>query len=169
MSGSHAVAVLLEDRLATLTRAVGLIRRRNLPVQSLSVGPTGTPGLSRLTLMINSDSGTADRAAQHLQKVVGVRAAIAFNPGQGVARELALVKVRAPRARYAELLDMAQLYHASVIDDASEAVILELSGTEPFVLSAIRALERFEVIEVARSGTVALESGPDLQSGIRHD
>ena len=119
--------------------------------------------------MIDSDSSTADRAAQHLQKVVGVRAAIAFNPGQGVARELALVKVRAPRARYAELLDMAQLYHASVIDDASEAVILELSGTEPFVLSAIRALERFEIIEVARSGTVALESGTDLQSGIRHD
>ena len=119
--------------------------------------------------MIDSDSGPADRAAQHLQKVVGVRAAVAFAPGQGVARELALVKVRAPRARYAELLDIAQLYHASVIDDASEAVILELSGTEPFVLSAIRALERFEIIEVARSGTVALESGPDLQSGIRHD
>ena len=78
VSGSHAVAVLLEDRLATLTRAVGLIRRRNLPVQSLSVGPTGTPGLSRLTLMIDSDSSTADRAAQHLQKVVGVRAAVAF-------------------------------------------------------------------------------------------
>jgi acetolactate synthase I/III small subunit len=166
VSTSHAVAVLLEDRLVTLTRAVGLIRRRNLPVHSLSVGPTGTPGLSRLTLMINSDTDTADRAVQHLQKVVGVRAAVAFAPSQGVARELALVKVRAPQTRYAELLDIAQLYHASVIDDAAEAVILELSGTEPFVLSALRALERFEIIEVARSGTVALESGTDLQSGI---
>ena len=119
--------------------------------------------------MIDSDSGTADRAAQQLQKVVGVRAPVAFAPSQGVARELALVKVRAPHTRYAELLDIAQLYHASILDDASEAVILELSGTEPFVLSALRALERFEIIEVARSGTVALESGTDLQSGINHD
>jgi acetolactate synthase-1/3 small subunit len=116
--------------------------------------------------MIDSDSRTADRAAQHLQKVVGVRAAVAFAPGQGVARELALVKVRAPHAHSAELLDIAQLYHASVLDETPEAVILELSGTEPFVLSALRALERFEIIEVARSGTVALESGTDLQSGI---
>jgi acetolactate synthase-1/3 small subunit len=115
--------------------------------------------------MINSDSTTADRAVQHLQKVVGVRAAVAFSPSQGVTRELALVKLRAPHERCAELLDIAQLYHASIIDDSAEAVILELSGSEAFVLSGLRALERFEIVEIARSGTVALESGSDLQTG----
>jgi acetolactate synthase-1/3 small subunit len=165
MSTSQAVSVLIEDRLITLNRAVGLIRRRHLPVRSLAVGPTDTPGLSRLTIMIHSDTATADRAAQQLQKLVGVRAATAFPARDGVARELALVKVRAPHERYAELLDVVQLYHASVVDDSPDATIVELSGSEAFVLSCIRALERFDVVEVARSGTIALGTGNDLQSG----
>ena len=115
--------------------------------------------------MMNADTATADRAVQHLQKMIGVRAAVAFPSRDGVTRELALVKVRAPHARYAELLDVVQLYNATVIDESAEAMIVELSGSEAFVLSCIRALERFEIIEVARSGTVALGSGNDLQSG----
>ena len=158
MTGQRAVTVLLEDRLITFTRAVGLLRRRNLPVRSIAVGPTVTPGVSRLTVMIQSDEATANRAVQHLQKVVGVREAAAFPTRDGVARELALVKVRASGERYAELLDVIQLYHASVVDDHPEAVIVELTGSEAFVLSCIRALERFEILEVARSGAVALAS-----------
>jgi len=165
MTVARAVSVLLEDRWITLNRAVGLIRRRNLPVHSLAVGPTATPGLSRLTIMMHSDTATADRAVQHLQKVVGVRAAVAFPAGEGVVRELALVKVRAPHERYGELLDVVQLYNASVVDDSADAMIVELSGSEAFVLSCIRALERFGVVEVARSGTIALGSGNDIQSG----
>jgi acetolactate synthase-1/3 small subunit len=165
MTVARAVSVLLEDRWITLNRAVGLIRRRNFPVHSLAVGPTATPGLSRLTIMIHSDTATADRAVQHLQKVVGVRAAVAFPAGEGVLRELALVKVRAPHERYGELLDVVQLYNASVVDDSADAMIVELSGSEAFVLSCIRALERFGVVEVARSGTIALGSGNDIQSG----
>jgi acetolactate synthase-1/3 small subunit len=158
MTSQRAVTVLLEDHLITFTRAVGLLRRRNLPVRSIAVGPTVTPGVSRLTVMIQSDEATADRAVQHLQKVVGVREAAAFPTRDGVARELALVKVRASGDRYAELLDVIQLYHASVVDDHPEAVIVELTGSEAFVLSCIRALERFEILEVARSGAVALAS-----------
>jgi acetolactate synthase-1/3 small subunit len=157
----RAVTVLLEDRLITFNRAVGLIRRRNLPVRSIAVGPTVTPGVSRLTIMIHSDEATADRAVQHLQKVVGVREAAAFPARDGVTRELALVKVRAAGERYGELLDVVQLYHASVVDDNPDATIVELTGSEAFVLSCIRALERFEIPEVARSGAVALEAGSE--------
>jgi len=164
MSGGQAVSVLLEDRLITLNRAVGLIRRRNLPVRSLAIGPTATPGLSRLTIMMQSDIATAERAVQHLQKMIGVRAAIAFPTLDGVTRELALVKVRAPHHRYAELLDVVQLYNASVLDDSNDGLIVELSGSEAFVLSCLRALERFEVVEVARSGTIALGTANNLQS-----
>ena len=164
MSGAQAVSVLLEDRLITLNRAVGLIRRRNLPVRSLAIGPTATPGLSRLTIMMQSDIATAERAVQHLQKMIGVRAAIAFPTLDGVTRELALVKVRAPHHRYAELLDVIQLYNASVLDDSTDGLIVEVSGSEAFVLSCLRALERFEVVEVARSGTIALGTANNLQS-----
>jgi acetolactate synthase-1/3 small subunit len=164
VTASQAVSVLLEDHLITLNRAVGLIRRRNLPITSLAVGPTITPGLSRLTIMLKSDAATAERAVQHLQKMIGVRGAVAFPSSDGVTRELALVKVRAPHERYGELLDVVQLYNAVVVDDAAEGLIVELSGTEAFVLSCIRALERFEVVEVARSGTVALGTANNLQS-----
>jgi len=156
MSATHALTVLLEDRLITFTRAVGLLRRRNLPVRSIAVGPTATPGVSRLTIMMHSDEATAGRAVQHLQKLIGVREAAAFPARDGVARELALVKVRASAERYGELLDVVQLYHAAIIDDAPDATIVELTGSEAFVLSGLRALERFDVVEVARTGTVAL-------------
>jgi acetolactate synthase I/III small subunit len=109
--------------------------------------------------MIQSDETAADRAVKHLQKMVGVREATAFAAQDGVARELALVKVRAPAERYGELLDVVQLYHAAVVDDSPDAMIVELTGSEAFVLSCIRALERFEILEVARSGAVALEAG----------
>jgi acetolactate synthase-1/3 small subunit len=165
MKEAQAVSVLLEDRLITFNRAVGLIRRRNLPVRSLAIGPTATPGLSRLTIMMQSDNATAERAVQQLQKMIGVRAAIAFPSLSGVARELALVKVRASHDRYAELLDVVQLYNGLVIDDAADGLIVELSGSEAFVLSCLRALERFEVVEVARSGTIALASANNLQNG----
>ena len=115
--------------------------------------------------MMQSDSATANRAVQHLQKVVGVHSAVAFPAGDGVTRELALVKVRASPERSAELLDVVQLYNASVVDDSPDALIVELSGSEAFVLSCIRAFERFGVVEIARSGTVALGSRIDLYSG----
>jgi acetolactate synthase-1/3 small subunit len=96
--------------------------------------------------------------------MIGVHAAIAF-PGQdGVMRELALVKVRAPHERYGELLDVVQLYNAAVVDDSADGLIVELTGSEAFVTSGIRALERFELVEVARSGTIALGTANNLQS-----
>jgi acetolactate synthase I/III small subunit len=176
MSVAQAVVVLLEDHLITLNRVVGLIRRRNFPVRSLSVGPTGTAGVSRLTIMMQADEGAAERAVQHLRKVVGVHAAAVVPQGDAIARELALVKLRPSAEQYAELLDVAQLYRATLVDESLEAVVLELTGSEAFVLSCLRALERFEIVEVARSGAVAMDGGavelrfgtqPQLEAGAR--
>ena len=176
MSVPQAVAVLLEDRLITLNRVVGLIRRRNFPAHSLSVGPTATPGVSRLTLMMQSDEAAAERAVQHLQKVVGVHDAAVIPQGDALARELALVKLRPSAEQYAELLDVVQLYRATVVDESADTVVVELTGSEAFVLSCLRALERFEIVDLARSGAVAMESGaadprlgahPQLEAGAR--
>jgi acetolactate synthase I/III small subunit len=176
MIAAQAVVVLVEDHLITLNRVVGLIRRRNFPVRSLSVGPTGTVGVSRLTIMMQSDEGAAERAVQHLQKIVGVHDAAVVPQDDAIARELALVKLRPTAEQYAELLDVVQLYRATVVDESLEAVVLELTGSEAFVLSCLRALERFEILEVARSGAVAMDGGsaelrfgtqPQLEAGAR--
>ncbi|HEU5169991.1 MAG TPA: acetolactate synthase small subunit [Gemmatimonadales bacterium] len=157
MTDAHALSVLLDEELVTLTRAIGILRRRNLPIRSIAVGPSGTPGCARLTIMLQADADTADRVARQLHNVTGVRDAAAFPACEGVARELALVKVRADHDRYGELLDVALLYKATIVDESPDGVILEVSGSEAFVLSFLRALERFEVLDVARTGTVALE------------
>ncbi len=106
--------------------------------------------------MIQSDEAAAARAVQHLDKVVGVREASTFDARDGVTRELALIKLRARPDRYAELLDVIQLYNAAVVDDTPLALVVEVTGTDAFVLSCLRALERFDVLDVARSGVVAL-------------
>ncbi len=160
MSGGHTLSVLLQNELVILNRAFGMLRRRNLSIKSIAVGPSASPGLARLTIMMQTDQATADRTAKQLDKVVGVREVAAFPSCEGVTRELALVKVRPGEARYAELLDVALLYNAAIVDESPEAVILEVSGPEAFVLSFLRALERFDVLDVARSGTVALERAP---------
>jgi acetolactate synthase I/III small subunit len=157
MSQAQTLAVLLDDELTTLTRVAGMLRRRNLPMRSIAVGPSGTAGCSRLTIMLHTDAGAADLVARQLQNVIGVRDAAAFPSGDGVTRELALVKVRAEPRRYGELLDVALLYKARIVDESADAAILEVSGSEAFVLSFLRALERFEVLDIARSGAVALE------------
>ncbi len=176
MSGRQSLVVLMEDQLITLNRVVGLIRRRNCPVRGRSVGPTGAPGVSRLTLMMQSDEAAAERAVQHLQKIVGVQDAALIPQSEAVTRELALVKLRPSAEQYAELLDVVQLYRATVVDDSADGVVVELTGSEAFVLSCLRALERFEILEVARSGAVAMESGsselrfgaqPQLEAGAR--
>jgi acetolactate synthase-1/3 small subunit len=156
MSAVQTVSVLLEDDLITFTRAVGLVRRRNLSVRSIAVGPTATPGISRLTIMVNADEATAERAVRHLEKIVGVRQAAAYTADESVTREIALIRIRSHPDRYGELLDVVQLYHATVVDDSGDCIIVELTGSEAFVLSCIRALETFEIIEIARSGAVAM-------------
>ncbi len=157
MSEAQTLAVLLDTELITLTRVAGMLRRRDLPLRSIAVGPTGTPGCSRLTIMLHTDAAAAGRVARQIQNVVGVREAAAFAACDGVARELVLVKVRTEQSRYRDLLDVALLYKATIVDESAEAAILEVSGSEAFVLSFLRALERFEVLDVARSGAVALE------------
>jgi acetolactate synthase I/III small subunit len=160
MTDGHTLAVLVDEELLTLSRIAGMLRRRNLPLRSIAVGPTGTPGCSRLTLMLHTDAAAADLLARQIRNVVGVRAAAAFPAKDGIARELALVKVRADHARYGELLDAALLYKATIVDETDDAVILEVSGSEAFVLSFLRAIERFTVLDVARSGAIALERSP---------
>jgi acetolactate synthase-1/3 small subunit len=153
----QTISVLLDESLLSLNRAVGVVRRRNLPIESLSVGPALTPGISRLTLTVCTDPATTERLVGALRKTSGVREAVSYAGADGLARELALIKVRMDRVSYGRVLDAIQLYRASVIDEGPEEVVVQVAGSEAFVVSFIRALEPYGVVDVARSGTIALE------------
>ncbi|HEU5262187.1 MAG TPA: acetolactate synthase small subunit [Gemmatimonadales bacterium] len=157
----HAVSVLLDEALLALNRTVGVLRRRNLPIESIAVGPAGAPGLARLTIILNSDEATVDTTVKKLRNLSGVRAAVTFPMDEGVTRELALVKVRARHERYAGLLDVIELFNADVVDEGADAVIVEVTGSGSFILAFIRAVEGFGILDLARSGSVALARATD--------
>lgn len=152
----HAVSVLLDQELLALNRTVGVLRRRNLPIESIAVGPAEAPGLARVTIILNSDEATVDTTVKKLHKLSGVRAAVTFPVDEGVTRELALVKIRAHHERHAALLDVIELFNADVVDEGGEALIVQVTGSGSFILAFIRAVEGFGILGVARSGSVAL-------------
>jgi len=164
---TRAVTVLLEDRLITFTRAVGLLRRRNLPVRSLAVGPTVTPGVSRLTIMIQSDEATADRAVQQLQKVVGVRGAAAFPARDGVSRELALVKVTAGPDKRAEIMQISDIFRGKIIDVSDRTLTIEVTGTVEKIDAFQSLLSPYGIKELVRTGKIALTRGARTTAEMR--
>ena len=157
MSNLQCITIVLDDKLVTLNAAVGLLRRRNLPVRSVTFGPHVTEGRSRLFAMIEADEGAARRVALLFEKLIGVDEARAVPAGATVARELALIHIRAPAESYGELLDVLGLYHADVLEEGPEGLVAEVTGPDTFVLSCLRAVERFGIVDVARSGAVAIE------------
>jgi len=153
---AQVVSILLDQELLALERAVGELRRRNLPIESITVGPGEAPGTSCLTVILSTDEAGADMTAKKLNKLSGVRDVKHFPLDDGVAREVALIKLGATEQHHAELLDVCELFKATVVDETPDAVIVQVAGTGSFVLAFIRALERFGILEVARSGSVAL-------------
>jgi acetolactate synthase-1/3 small subunit len=150
------VITLLEDDLLALNRAVGIIRRRNLAVASMSLGASQPAGLTRLVCVVTCDPAAAERMAGQLRKMVGVREVTVMPEGECLTREHALIRVRAAPAQLAALLDVAGLYQAAVVEEGPRELILEATATPVFLGSFLRALEPFGVLEVVRGGTLAL-------------
>jgi acetolactate synthase-1/3 small subunit len=157
MSELHLITVILDDRIVTLNAAVGLLRRRNLPIRSVTLGPHVADGRWRLQAMIEADAAAAQRVALLFEKLVGVEQARSASAGDTVGREFALIRLRSQDDDYGELLDVLGLYHATVVEEGNDSVVVEVSGPDSFVLSCLRAIERFGIIDVARSGVVAVD------------
>jgi acetolactate synthase I/III small subunit len=153
---THALSLLLDGELLALNRAVGELRRRNLAIESLAVGPGDAPGQARLTVIVNTDAATAEMTMRRLHKLSGVHRVTRFPVEDGVMRELALVRVQARPERHAELLAVCDMFKATVVDEVPAEAIVQLAGTGALVLAFVRALERFGILELARSGSVAL-------------
>ena|ERR1043166_4934659 len=164
MALSHAISVLLDDDLLTFNRVIGVVRRRNVPIASIAAGATQVPGVSRLTFIMQADAASADRLVQQLQKSFGVRAAAMFPAEEAVTREIALIKVRATAGTRAELVAVASQFDAAIADEAPGACIVQIAGAAERTEACIRALERFGILETARSGAVAMRSAASSPS-----
>lgn len=153
---THALSLGVDDELLALNRAVGELRRRNLPIASIAVAPGERPGEARLTVLVDTDPATAEMAVRKLDKVSGVRWARHFVVEQGLARELILCRVRTPPGRDAELLDVCARFQATVLETRPEELVIELSGEPSAVRALVDAVQPFGIVELVRSGPVAV-------------
>ncbi|HVL85394.1 MAG TPA: acetolactate synthase small subunit [Pseudonocardia sp.] len=156
----HTLSVLVEDKPGVLARVSGLFSRRGFNIESLAVGPTEHPEISRMTIVVAVDDLPLEQVTKQLNKLVNVIKIVELEPAASVQRELLLVKLRADAAVRSQVLETVQLFRAKVVDVAPEALTIEATGTADKLGALLRVLEPFGIREMVQSGMVAVGRGP---------
>ena len=159
MSRRHTLSVLVENKPGVLARVAGLFSRRGFNIDSLAVGPTEHPEVSRMTIVVNVDVSPLEQVTKQLNKLVEVIKIVELDSSASVARELLLVKVRADASTRGQVLEIVQLFKAKVIDVSTEAVTVQIVGNADKLADFLRILEPFGVRELVQSGMVAIGRG----------
>ncbi len=156
----HTLSVLVEDKPGVLARVAGLFSRRGFNIESLAVGPTELPEVSRMTIVVAVEDLPLEQVTKQLNKLVNVLKIVELEPAVSVQRELLLVKVRADATVRSQVLETVQLFRAKVVDVAPEAVTVEATGTSDKLAALLRMLEPYGIREMVKSGMVAVGRGP---------
>ncbi len=156
---AQTLIAYVEDQPGALNRIVSLFRRRGFNIDSLTVGKTEREGVSRITVVVVADDDTAHRLEANLYKLVNVLSVDDVTHAPSVTREMAFIKVKVAQERRAELLQLVQTFRARVVDLAPESVIIETTGTQEKLDGLIEVLRPFGIIELVRTGAVAMLRG----------
>lgn len=156
---THVLSLLVEDKPGLLTRVAGLFARRGFNIESLAVGVTEIPGLSRITVVVDVDQLPLEQVTKQLNKLVNVIKIVELDPSASVQREHMLVKVRADNQSRSNVLEVVNLFRAHIVDYAPDAVVIEITGDKGKVDAFLRAVEPFGIKELAQSGLVAIGRG----------
>lgn len=159
MITSHTLSVLVENKPGVLARISGLFARRGFNIDSLAVGETDDPAVSRMTIVVAADGKPLEQVTKQLHKLINVLRIAELPHDASVERELALIKVGAPAGRRAEILEIVEIFRAKVIDVDTDALVVEATGSPDKVVALERLLEEFGILEIARTGIVALARG----------
>ena len=157
---THTLSVLTENKPGVLARVAGLFSRRGFNIESLAVGPTEHPDVSRMTIVVSVDELPLEQVTKQLNKLINVIKIVELEPSTAVRRELLLVKVRADATVRSQVLETVQLFRAKVVDVSPEALTIEATGTADKLDALLRMLEPFGVREMVQSGMVAVGRGP---------
>ena len=156
---THVLSLLVEDKPGLLTRVAGLFARRGFNINSLAVGVTEVPGLSRITVVVDVDELPLEQVTKQLNKLVNVIKIVELDADASVQREHVLVKVRADNQSRSNVLEVVNLFRAQVVDYAPDALVVEATGDKGKVEALLRALEPFGIKELAQSGLLAIGRG----------
>jgi acetolactate synthase-1/3 small subunit len=152
-------SVYVQDAPGALNRVASLFRRRAFNIASLTVGHTEQAGLSRMTIVVDAAEAAASRIEAHLLKILDVERVEVIHGDTSVDRELAMIKVSAPSAVRGEIMQIADVFRARIIDVAPESLIVEISGAEDKIDGLLEVLRPYGVIEMVRTGRLAMSRG----------
>jgi acetolactate synthase I/III small subunit len=155
----HTLSVLVEDKPGVLARIAGLFSRRGFNIDSLAVGPTELPDVSRMTIVVSVEGRPLEQVTKQLNKLIEVIKIVELDGPGSVNRELLLVKVKADVDTRGQLLDAVALFKARVVDVAPDAVTVEITGNPDKLGDFLRVVEPFGIRELVQSGMVAISRG----------
>jgi acetolactate synthase-1/3 small subunit len=156
---THVLSLLVEDKPGLLTRVAGLFARRGFNIESLAVGHSEIEGLSRITVVVDVDELPLEQITKQLNKLVNVIKIVELDQAQSVQREHLLIKVRVDNASRSQVLEAVTLFRARVVDVATDAVVIEVTGDSGKVNALLRVLEPYGIKEIAQSGLLAIGRG----------
>lgn len=152
----HTLSVLVEDEAGVLTRIAGLFARRSFNIESLAVGPAEQPGISRITMVVPGDDRTIEQLTKQLYKLINILKVQEITDIPCVERELMLIKVKISKKNRGEILEIANIFRARVVDLAEDFLMLEVTGDPGKIVAIQQLLNKFGIVEVARTGKIAL-------------
>jgi acetolactate synthase-1/3 small subunit len=155
----HILSILVENKPGVLTRIAGLFARRGFNIDTLAVGPTDDDSVSRITLTLDGAVHPIDQVTKQLHKLVNVLKIRDLEPAETLARELALFKVSADGAARAEVMQICEIFRAKIVDVTKRSVVIEVTGTYDKVEAFERLVRPFGLIEMARTGEIAISRG----------
>lgn len=155
----HVLSILVENHSGVLSRVSGLFSRRGYNIDSLSVGETENVHISRMTIVADADEYTLEQIKKQLNKLIDVIKVIELKEECSVYRELALIKIAATKENRAEIIEIANIFRAHIVDVSSESVVVEATGDQGKISALSNMLEPYGIKEIVRTGLTALERG----------
>lgn len=165
----HTIVALVEDRPGVLNRVASMFRRRAFNIESLAVGHSEVPRLSRMTVVVDGATTQIDQVTKQLYKLVDVVKVSDITEEEMVYRELALIKVRASNSHRGEVLQIVELFRANIIDVAPDSLVIEVTGTDDKIDAMMTMLKGFGIREMVRTGRVAMVRGGGAVSVTEED
>ena len=155
----HILSVLVENKPGVLSRVTGLVSRRGFNIESLSVGPTEDQTLSRLTIIMIADDVAYEQITKQLHKLISVHKITDLTQEQAIERELVLFKVHANPERRGEIIEIANVFRANIVDVGKSSLTIEVTGTESKILGIEDLLRAYGIKEIIRTGVIAMSRG----------
>ena len=155
----HTLVALVEDKPGVLNRMASLFRRRSFNIESIAVGHSELPHLSRMTIVVNGSTDMVEQVRKQLDKVIDVVKVSDITEGDMIARELALIKVKATSATRSEIMQIVDIFRANIVDVAPDSITIEVTGDEEKINSLLNLVRGFGIKEIARTGCIAMTRG----------